>query len=337
MRVLLRADAGPDRGTGHVMRCLTLGEELTARGHAVALMGSIGTVGWLAEHVRAWGGEVLPCATDELDADRIASAGFDRAVIDSYWIDPAAIAALDARVPTLAIVDGDLRGIEASWYLDQNLGAEDRMAGSGLGARLLAGSRYALVRRAIRVERRPEPWRIRGDRPRVVAFMGGTDPFAAMIGVAESLAAARPDADVLAVTTGELVDRTAAALAPLAGARALPPTDDLPALLGSADVVVSAAGTSAWDVCTLGLPAVLIAVVGNQSESLRQASERGLALGIDAVGQEHADELAQAGGLLVRLLEDEALRRSLSERGREVFDGRGAERVAVALENGPIR
>ena len=329
MRVLLRADAGHDRGTGHVMRCLTLAEGLVSREHDVALMGAIDGVGWLAAHLAATGIEVIGCETDELDAARIARAGFDRAVVDSYWIDPAAIAALDDSLPTLAIIDNTDRGIQASWYLDQNLGAEDRSWPAAITPRLLAGSDYALIRDAILAERRPGPGSIDGRRPRVVVFMGGTDPGDVMVEVAASIAASRPAAEVIAITVDRLVERVTREFAPLPAATVLPPTDDLPRLLGSADVVVSAAGTSAWDVCAMGLPAVLVAVVDNQRASLAQALDRGVALGLDGTAPGAASE---TGRLLTTLLDDADLRRRLSSTALRVIDGRGKDRVAAALE-----
>src|SRR5690606_4872523 len=105
----------------------------------------------------------------------------------------------------------------------------------------------------------------------------------------------------------------------------------LPEILGSADVVVSAAGTSAWDVCTMGRPAVLVGVVENQSAGLARALEAGVALGVDAT-LESSD---RTGTLLARLLDDQDVRRAVVERALAVFDGRGVERVANALELPP--
>lgn len=292
-------------------------------------MGAIDGVDWLNAHLAATGVEVIGCETDELDAARIAHAGFDRAVVDSYWIDPAAIAALDDSLPTLAIIDNTDRGIRASWYLDQNLGAESRPWPAAVSPRLLAGSDYALIRDAILAERRPGRGSMDGGRCRVVVFMGGTDPGDVMVEVAASIAAARPQAEVVAITVDRLVERVKRELSPLPAATVLPPTDDLPRLLASADVVVSAAGTSAWDVCAMGLPAVLIAVVDNQRASLTQALARGVALGLDGTAPGSA---SATGGLLVTLLDDPDLRRRLSSTALSVFDGGGKDRVAAAIE-----
>ncbi|HEX2772635.1 MAG TPA: spore coat protein, partial [Micromonosporaceae bacterium] len=57
-----------------------------------------------------------------------------------------------------------------------------------------------------------------------------------------------------------------AALTPGSGQtlRVIGPTDDLPELMAGADLVVSASGTSTWELLCLGTSAALIWVVDNQ-------------------------------------------------------------------------
>ncbi|MEP6843484.1 MAG: hypothetical protein ABJA11_08180, partial [Pseudolysinimonas sp.] len=243
MRFLLRADAGQARGTGHVMRCLTLGEALAARGHVVELMGNVSGVPWLQSYLASVAITVHNVPVDSLELELISRLRPDRVVVDSYWIDPRTISAVNRTVPVLAIIDHDARGIDASWYLDHNLGAEERSWPREVQDRLMAGSRYALVRSAMTVLRRHAGWQL-PQRPAVVAFMGGTDPNRRMTEVASSLADAVPSLDFTAVTTMDQLDDVRAAIRDMAHARVLAPTADLPALLGGADVIVSAAGTS---------------------------------------------------------------------------------------------
>jgi spore coat polysaccharide biosynthesis predicted glycosyltransferase SpsG len=325
MRVVLRADAGVHQGSGHVMRCLTLAEELLARGCEVILVGSLPDLPWLQSAVATSGVRVVPADGDSLDIDGILALQPDRVVVDSYSIDAGAVSALNEALPVLAIIDGDDRGIRATWFLDQNLGADDAWPAVD---RFLAGARFALVRRAVLEARRTEPWRISGPAPRILSFMGGTDPTGASARVAASMALLRRPVDLTVIAPP--ADHAAVAAVAPAGARVLAPTPDLPRLLAEVDIVVSAAGTSAWDVCTLGAPAVLVGVVGNQSASLAAAVARGLVLGVDAA-VDGPEAVARVGGLVERLIESEPQRRGLSDAARAVFDGRGTARVADAL------
>lgn len=332
MRFLLRADAGTLQGAGHVMRCLTLAETLLAAGHDVEFLGSVSGLDWLEDHLATFAMTVHPCEPDSLDRDFIESRKVDWVVIDSYRIEAALVSALNAVTPCLAIVDGDTRGVDATLYLDQNLGAELEEWPDGVRNRLLAGSQFALVRLSVRAARRERAWEIPATPPRVVAFMGGSDPLHASLAVGRALVASVPHAEISLVAPEHLSGELKEILAPVASGRVLAPTPDLPRLLSDADVVVSAAGTSAWDVCTLGVPSVLVAVVDNQRDSLNRALASGVALGIDAV-IEPETRIAEVGPLVDRLLLDHALRRRLSENCLTAFDGAGAGRVVSAMES----
>jgi spore coat polysaccharide biosynthesis predicted glycosyltransferase SpsG len=312
------------------MRCLTVAEAVKMAGHDAVLYGAITGVDWLTEHVDAAGIEHISCDRDSLDPMNVKALGADRLVVDSYWIDPGLIGAANRATPTMAIIDNDVRGIEATWFVDQNLGAESR-DWSTVSGRILAGSDYALVRRSILDHRIENGWDFSEREAHVVAFMGGTDPAHVMTDVAASIARVVPSIRFTAVTTAEQVSDVSAAVSAMPFARVMGPTSTLPDVLGTADVIVSAAGTSSWDVCSLGRPAVLVGVVENQSLGLAHALDREIALGVDAT--RHGAQMV--GALLAQLLGDRELREAIVRRALATFDGRGAERVADALMSDP--
>jgi UDP-2,4-diacetamido-2,4,6-trideoxy-beta-L-altropyranose hydrolase len=332
MRVVLRADASRTEGSGHVMRCLTLAEALVVRGHAVHLAVTVDGIPWLSDAVAATGLPVLGVLPGELSADALLSIEPDWVVVDSYELPAEQISGLDTRVPVLAIVDGDLRGIRGTLYLEQNLGSDELDWDVPEGGHLLAGGQYALIRDAVLRERRLHPWVI-GGPPRVVAVLGGTDPLGAIVPVAAQLAELSAQIELTLVVGPEHRDEVARLLAGRDSVTIVAPTTGLAELLGTADLAVSAAGTSAWEICALGLPAVFIAVVDNQAGSLQRMIDHGLALGIDltAEGPAGFDRLCQ---LLEMLASDEPTRRSLSRRASELFDGLGKQRVVEAMEAG---
>lgn len=328
LRVVLRADAGRTQGTGHVMRLLTLAEALRERGHHAVLATAEIDVPWLAEAVRASGVEVVPAPRDEIDVEALRRLGADWVVVDSYLVPPEDVSALSEAVPVLLLADGDTRGARVALCLDQNLGAPP-LTGVAEDAQL-RGPAFALVRRAIRDHAPRDPVPLRHDPARVVVVLGGTDPDDRTADVAQALTLLAAPADVTIVAP-ERQHETLSALRPVAGSwRILAPTPDLPALLGSADVIVSAGGTSAWDVATLAIPSVLLAVVDNQQASLAAVVDSRIALGFDVVaGPPDHVELARA---VAALIEDRGLRAGLVAACRERFDGRGAERVVTELE-----
>ena len=317
------------------MRCLTLAEELAIRGHEVQLATGAIEIAWLDETVRSANLTVQEAEPEGLSLGQIRDLDPDWLVVDSYQIPAGLISAAAREMPVLAIVDGDERSIDASLYLDQNLGAESIARRPETAGRYLAGADYALVRRAVLDARRSEPWHIHGDRPNVLCFMGGADSTGSVVELARALAALPQPFELTIVAPVAHHADLRVALANRNDRRILAPTPGLPALMAAADVIISAAGTSAWDICTLGIPAVLIAVVDNQRASLHEAVNRGLALGLDAVDRP-IEALRGVGPLVGRLLDDQAVRKQLSLAARATFDGCGASRVADRLEAGTV-
>ncbi|MBU1587370.1 MAG: hypothetical protein KKH51_05420, partial [Actinobacteria bacterium] len=178
---------------------------------------------------------------------------------------------------------------------------------------------------AVLAARRDEPWTVSGV-PRLTAFMGGTDPSGAIVGVARQLALVDAEFDIVIVCPD--VHRAAVEQALGSSATILAPTPELPTILAHSDIVVSAAGTSAWDICALGVPSLLVGVVDNQSAGLASAVRERLALGVDLVAGGTVADIAPAVSLL---LADGALRERLSRASSEAFDGLGKHRVVGAM------
>lgn len=331
MKILLRADASASQGTGHVMRLLTLGEALVEAGHETHLATNDSEVPWLEQNIASSGLALHRVRTNSLDESLLVELMPDWLVVDSYAIDAAAIGSMRKRTKVLAVVDSDSRGIDADLFLDHNIGAEDRVWPDEMRDSLLAGSKYALVRKAIRSVRRENAW-LGVPEPRVLAVMGGSDPIGMIVVVARALVACASPMSATLVCAPQWRTAVDAIVTNNRNIQVVEPTNDLPGLLKSANIAISAAGTSSWELCTLGLPSILIQVVDNQAESLHTMIDRGLVVGIDPTQWAPEALAPEITARLEMLLVDEQLRRNLSEACAEFFDGAGPQRVVVELE-----
>lgn len=323
----IRCDAGARTGVGHLVRCVALAEELTARGVQVHFLSDLGGVAWAEAQLAQRGLSRHPAPRDEAGlVSAIRRLGLSALVIDSYTLPPTHSTAVRAAgTPVLAIVDGDRRGQDADIYLDQNL---DAVLDSGTVR--LAGLDYALLRSSVRRLRpRSAPVSSSGRTPRVVAFFGGTDAYRAAPRIARLLT------DTAAPFEATVVAADATLRAELLAVRAdegqrfeiIDPTDRLPGLLADADLVVSASGTSTWELLCLGRAAALVQVVDNQIQGYERTIAHGYAAGLGRLGA--LDENAVT--TLRRLLLNPGERTALAVRGWAAVDGRGAERVADVL------
>jgi UDP-2,4-diacetamido-2,4,6-trideoxy-beta-L-altropyranose hydrolase len=331
MKVLIRADASVTQGTGHVMRVLTLGDELVATGHDVHLAATDSNIPWLENLISSKPFVRHSVRAHSLDAELIDQIAPDWVVVDSYEIPASLIGAARTHARVLAIVDGDDRGIEADLYLDHNVGADRLDWPDNVAQRILAGSKFALVRRAIRNVKRDDPWKLSTETPRVLAVLGGSDPTGMIVDVARALSAVSHDFSATLVCAPAWRAEVNDIIGNKPNFTIIEPTDELPALLAHTDIAISAAGTSSWELCTLAIPSILIEVVDNQTEGLREMTARGLVIGLspttlgrDAISLEITRQVD-------RLIDDEDARRALSQTCSKDFDGHGAGRVVEAM------
>jgi len=333
-RIAFRCDVGASTGVGHLMRSVALAEELSARHVEPVFFADVDTVPWAAEQLtsRAYPVHRAPVGADDHVA-QFASGGFYAVVFDSYRLAPHVYHAVRRTgMATLALVDGALRGAEADLLVDQNMGAEHDEFPLPQGATRLAGLRYALLRDEVLAQRPAEPITRPVAVPRVLAVFGGTDAVGAGPSTVEALAATGHPFDLTTVVPREELRTRAAAVRLSAGQslRLVPPTNRFAELVRSADLVVSAAGTSTWELLCLGACAALVCVVDNQATGYRRLTAAGLAAGLGT-----ATELRDGGPgptrVLSRLLCDPVLRQSLAQAAWRSIDGQGRHRVTDAL------
>jgi RimJ/RimL family protein N-acetyltransferase len=99
-------------------------------------------------------------------------------------------------------------------------------------------------------------------------------------------------------------------------------------LMAWADVAISAAGTTCWEMCLMGLPALLVDLAENQTRVARELDRRGCAIHLGGSHDFSAEKIVEQGGRLLRSQED---RQAMSLRCRELVDEKGARRVVSAL------
>lgn len=337
MTVVIWPDLGPHLGVGHLMRCIALAEEMVARDEPVVFLVDAGAVPFAATQLASRGlASLAPPPGLEEQLAALAALEPAAVVLDSYLLPPGAYATVRRRWPTLALVDGDVRGREADLYLDQNIGAEDdRWPLPVADARRLGGLSYALMRDDVlrhRPDRPVGPDVTPGAPPRVLAFFGGTDAYGAAPVVVSSLVATGLPFHLQVVAATDERRRELVTLAPGAGQQVevIEPTDRIAELVSGADLVVSAAGTSSWELSCLGAAVALVCVADNQETSYDRATSAGLGVGLGRLSDVRADPRPATESLRAVLLDD-AERAALRERGWSVVDGGGRRRVVDAF------
>jgi hypothetical protein len=111
----------------------------------------------------------------------------------------------------------------------------------------------------------------------------------------------------------------------------LPPAGLLEALRATTAAIV-AGGVTLYEALSLGVPSVGVAVVPAQVPTIEAFTGRGAVLaGGLLMGRDVRPDVGEIVDVVAGLLDDPVRRRTLSRAGRRIVDGRGAERVAVAI------
>jgi UDP-2,4-diacetamido-2,4,6-trideoxy-beta-L-altropyranose hydrolase len=358
MRAAFRVDASRRIGTGHVMRCLVLADQLAAvgarcqfvsrehtghlgavireRGHGLSLLPRFEQPAPTAAPGYAdWLGTDWPEDARQT-RDALPPEGVDWLVVDHYALDRAWEERLRPACRHLMVID-DLadRPHQPDLLLDQNLGREAQhyAALSPAGTRLLIGPRYALMRDVFsQLRERAIARRLQLAQPRhVLLSMGGVDADNVSGLVLDALQQG-PAADITAldVVLGVGAPHEEAVRRALRSwgstARLHVATPHMAELVADADVAIGAAGVSAWERCALGLPSLLLLQAENQRSGARALANTGAALWLG-----DAAELAETLPSAWSRLQDARLFADMQRRAADISDGLGAQRVASAM------
>lgn len=336
----IRADAGPEMGTGHVMRMLALGQAWQDAGGAVRMVGCV-EPGLLRERVHAEGIELL-----ELDKPHPAPADLEMLLaltrpgqwvaLDGYHLDTSYMRALrTAGRKTLVLDDINDRGVyEADILLNQNLGTKGFAYALNPDAQLLLGPRFALLRREFQ---RPGPAQgpVAKNAHRVLVTYGGADPADLCTRLMDALdELACPNLEVTFVAGAanprfEALRERSQSLPGRCGV--LRSVEDMAELMRQTDLAVGAAGSTCWELCVLGVPMMLTAVAENQQGVLTGLAGADVARAF--APQTEPRELALTLGSLLR---DATARQNMREGGQGLVDGRGAWRVVRTMQGSAI-
>jgi UDP-2,4-diacetamido-2,4,6-trideoxy-beta-L-altropyranose hydrolase len=357
-RVIFRADASRQIGTGHVTRCLTLAQNLLR--HRVESVFICRTAnGHLIDDIQASGFKVFTISSDVTESAEcgLLSDGWqtdaqeclntlsaygqaDWLIVDHYSLDARWERMIRPLAKRIMVID-DLanRPHDCDYLLDQTYG-EDGSRYQGLlptDCRTLLGAHYVLLRPEFSIIRGRFASQILPVDPKIVhVFFGGTDVNANTLRFATLLLANFLDIQ-LKVVVGrgstfepelrKLADRYEPRLSWEKGIATMAEC------MSSCDVAIGAPGMATWERACLGLPAAYIAVSENQVPVLEELAMRGLCL---FFGVDHAITDGYFTNAFESFLGDHARLVAMRERGMSAIDGLGGERVAAALSTVPL-
>lgn len=359
MKVAFRVDASNQIGTGHLMRCLTLAnalkqhgaytrfvsrhmpehfrDMLATNGHEFTLLESspVEVIADDLSHSHWLGTSQLDDALDSIRA--LADSSLDWLVVDHYALDMRWEKSLRQVAKSILVID-DLadRMHDCDLLLDQNLGrlADGYADMVPKHCVVLTGPRYALLRpefaalREYSLQRRKN-----ASLKHILISMGGVDQPNATGQVLEALklCSLPPECRITVVMGGQAPGLLR--VREIAGTMPWPTMvrvdiEDMAQVMADSDLAIGAAGTTSWERCCLGLPALLVVLADNQKEAASHMIKEGVAQAfrVDAT-------LANTLGQYLReYLTHPDLLISVSKKASSVTEGDGCRQVVRVME-----
>lgn len=338
------------------MRCLVLADELKERQAQILFVGRQ-LPAYLQEMLRAKGHEYtllngISCeevssglehaewlgTTQHEDAretqEALSGKTWDWLIVDHYALDVRWESELRKVASNILVID-DLadRQHDCDVLLDQNYyeDMETRYTGKvPLHCRLLLGSKYVLLRKEFTVI---ELRKRNGNVRRILLFFGGVDEHNYTGCAINALIEIGIDGVYVDVVIGPQHPNGALIKEVCAreGFHCYVQTDKMAELMGAADLVLGAGGSSLWERAVLGVPSLVAITAANQTCTTLAVANQGACHLINEI------DAATSGGwvrVLQQLLGDPGKLRYMTSQGMKlVQDANGCKRVSNAMKS----
>ena len=319
------------------MRCLAIAQEWIRRGGRVTFLSSQ-QLGWVLKCLHKEHCEVMQLSSSsgtEDDAQETLelcrAKGGVRLVVDGYWMGPGFIPMLREFEPLVVDDFGGRTFVGARWLL--NPGCDDHpdcYHNSELeGVELLTGSKFLPIRHEFLAAREVAELS-KGGLRNVLVTLGGGETSHLAAAVTEMLLRCLPEETLIKViaTVGPEDERLVAVAAASGGRVSLADTSaEFPLLVARAGLVVCGAGSTTWEVCCLGRPAVLLVLADNQERVAASVKAAGAAVVVDARSGDFSDPLAAELSALTP-----ERRTDMATRAAGLVDGLGASRIVDRIQ-----
>lgn len=338
--IAIRADANKAVATGHLMRCLSIAGQIKKRGADCMF---ITADDWLFGTITANGFKSICLGSPwhELDdeTEQLVSAIKDNNIstllVDSYFVTEKYLNTLGKYAKIAYIDDLNMFRYPVDFLINYNNYYElfdYASAYRGTDTKLLLGCQYA----PLREEFQNLPVFAVNERVNnVMVTTGGADEMNVTGLLLERISCLRLFPGLIFHVVVGRYNNNAGQLKALAeqnsNIRLYFDVAKISRIMLDADIAVSASGSTLYELCACGLPAVCFTLADNQLNGAKGFAEAGLLLYAGDCrdsGEKCIEAIIEAVG---RLQADFALRAAMSRSMQNLVDGGGAKRLAEVL------
>lgn len=342
--IWIRADAGKNIGSGHVMRCLSIAAGLQKAGQEICFITADEAPRELLE---ARGIKYLVLHTaynrmeEELDVlePLLSEHRPELLLIDSYHVTEAYFRRVGKYAKTVYMDDIPRFAYAVDGVANYNIYGEDmpyrelycREKTVHELPRLFLGPAYAPLREQFRESQ----YKVRSKAEHVLITTGGSDRYNLAGKILQEVLGREKLQDLHYHVVSGAFNPHLGELEKLAahygGIQIYRNVSDMAGLMKQCDMAITAGGSTMYELSAVGIPTLCFSFVDNQELIVENFYRKKLV----AYGGNYLKEQERFAGnvadALTFLAGEEALRRRYSDRQRMLVDGKGAERLAEGL------
>ncbi len=344
--IAIRVDGNEIIATGHVMRCLSIAEQIRKFGVEVRFVLADDRPGQLIRN-QGFEYDVLDTTWNQLDLETeqlckyLQKREIDTMLLDTYYVTQEYLQNI-SHYTKIVYID-DLRKFAYPVHTVINYGAwvteddydQQGYYANGQRTQLLIGSQYV----PLRDEFRYREFRVNKKVKRVLITTGGTDILNVAGGVLDELLhddrTQELEYHVIVGCFNQNRDLLYSKAKRNNNIFLHENVSNMAEWMRNCDVAISAAGTTTYELCACGIPSICLEIADNQEGAIAW-EENGYMLYAGNAYKNRQLCMDNCRKYLVEYQNNYELRKEKSLRMQSLIDGLGAERIAQYLINGGV-
>lgn len=330
--IYIRTDMNEIIATGHMMRCMAIADAARKKGEETTFLLADSNAESLLKN-KGYRYIILDSTWTDMEGELekllpiLHREKPKRLLVDSYQVTAGYLLAIkeETEVVYLDDLNSSVLPVDAvicyAIYADK-FGYEKQYPNS----KLYLGTKYTPLRNEFSFV--PEK-KINKEIESVLVLSGGTDRYCVLERVIDRLLRIfSGQIDAVCGILNENYSQLAERYRDTGRVRLHRSLSNIAGYMQSADLAISAGGTTLYELCACGTPAISYAIADNQLDNVQRFDAEGL---IFYAGDARSEEIEDAVEKCYLRYQDAALRADISHRMQSLVDGKGAPRIAEIL------
>lgn len=338
----IRADANEIIGTGHVMRCLSIAEEMRKQGEEVTfIIADERTKDMIID--KEFQVICLDSVWNDLNQEIdkmihvIKKYNIPRLLIDSYFVTEYYLETIRKHTKIVYINDLNQFPYPVDYLINYNIYAkeieyEKRYQAAGMtNTRFLLGCSYAPLRSEFLNISHP----INDKVAKVLITSGGTDNYNIVKNILQSLSKqmwfSKLEYYVVLGRFYSQKEKLEEKWGNCPNIHLLSNVNNMADYMKLCDVAITAGGVTTYELCACGVPAIMYTLADNQLQIVDAVSRQGVAVYVGDVRENISSCMERLVFALEELLDNPQKKGEISVAMQKIVDGKGCKRLAEYL------